>query len=140
MSALTVTAVAWIPIEPVTTKHEDPITREWKIRAEVSVTDADDGDPVASLPKGAWVFHVMSSGGGLAPVGAAVVAKVELVSFKAPGFYVVDFEPTETFQQTHPATLGIAVTRPARQGQTPDRGQVVVPIAAAWTPEYWPPA
>jgi hypothetical protein len=130
LSALTVSAAAWVPKEPTPniefSKGEEWFF-DWTVYAEVSVS-TDSGEGLSKLSKGAWHLHLMFED-GQAYTPAFTVTNVSSGG-NAPGFYLVKFKP-----QAHgpwlirPTAVGVAISRGHRPpSKEADRGQVVAPV------------
>ena len=126
MSALTVSAAAWVPIEPTPNSKfgsGDQWFFDWTVYSEVSVS-ADGGEGLSKLSKSAWHLHLTFANG---QVYAPAFNVTDLSSSNAPGFYLVKFK-----LQAHgpglirPTAVGVALRRKE------DRGQVVAPVFLAF--------
>ena len=128
MSQVDVTAAAWVVANfglKVSPDREQFFMR-WRIRAEVSVADAD-GQTVDGLAKRAWDVHVTDAlGASTAP--AFTVARADASGQVIPGFYVLKIPDAITPLWVIPTALGVVVDT-GRGGSKLDlHGQVVVPI------------
>jgi hypothetical protein len=127
MSALIVSAAAWVPSQPqLVPPVKPPGVLAWVIHAEVSVTTSD-GKPVGDLPKSAFKTHVMFADGMVHHPGFTVTDGS--AGWNAPGFYFLKFVPASYSAPIRPTAFGVAIARRDAQGQ------VVAPIVLAWKSE-----
>jgi len=119
-------AAAWISEGRLGVSRTEDFSMEsrWRLRAEVSVSDAS-GNPLASLAKSAWSVHVTDyTGQTHAP--SFTVAKANVAGQAIPGFYVLAIDDLRLVGFfVAPTALGLTVERKG------SRGQIVVPVAIA---------
>jgi hypothetical protein len=126
VSEIDLSAAAWISEGRLGVARGDDIAMEsrWKLRAEVSVSDAS-GKPVVSLAKSAWSVHVTDYNGQTHAPGFTV-AKASVSGQAIPGFYVLAIDDVRLVGFfVAPTALGLTVERKDA------RGQIVVPVAIA---------